>query len=84
MTTPPAAPAAIESVPAEELITVKEFAFLFGYHPNSVWRRVRAGKMPNAFKDGRSVRIRMPRELVAHLRVCPLHNRKELGRLWHS
>ena len=54
---------------AEELLTVKEFAYLFGYNPHSVWRRVRAGKMPNAIKDGRSIRIRMPSELVARLRA---------------
>ena len=54
---------------AEELLTVKEFAYLFGYHPNSVWRRVRNGKMPNALRDGRSIRIRMPSELVARLRA---------------
>jgi predicted DNA-binding transcriptional regulator AlpA len=56
---------------AEELLTVKEYAYLFGYHPNSVWRRVRAGKMPNAIRDGRSIRIRVPSELVARLRAHP-------------
>ena len=54
---------------AEELLTVKEFAYLFGYHPNSVWRRVRAGKMANAIRDGRCIRIRMPSELVTRLRA---------------
>ena len=54
---------------AEELLTVKELAYLFGYHPNSVWRRIRAGRMPNAIRDGRSIRIRMPSELVARLRA---------------
>jgi hypothetical protein len=62
-------PTAADPSPAEELLTVKEYAYLFGYHQNSVWRRIRAGGMPNAIKDGRSIRIRMSSELVARLRA---------------
>lgn len=54
----------------EALLTVKEYAALFRKHPHSVYRRIRSGaftKYPIE-RDGRSVLIRVPADLIARLR----------------
>lgn len=41
----------------DELLTVKEYAFIIEEHPESVRRRIRAGKQPGALRVGGQWRI---------------------------
>lgn len=41
----------------EEFVTVAELALLLRLAPQTVWRKVRSGKMPGVVRFGRSIRL---------------------------
>lgn len=41
----------------DQLLTVKEFATLTGMHPNSIYKRIRAGRQPGVIDMGSDYRI---------------------------
>lgn len=49
----------------EELLTVKEFAYLLKEHPHSVYRRIRERRQPGVVRSGREVRIDVHQALTA-------------------
>jgi excisionase family DNA binding protein len=40
-----------------EFFTVAEAAAVLGYHPQTMWRKIRRGDIPGAQHHGRSIRI---------------------------
>lgn len=47
----------------EQLLTVKEFAALTGMHPNSIYKRIRAGRQPGVVNMGTDYRINVRKAL---------------------
>jgi hypothetical protein len=41
----------------EELLTVKEYAYIRGENPKSVYRRIQDGRQPGVSRVGRDIRI---------------------------
>ena len=44
----------------DQLLTVKEYAYVTREHPLSVYRRIREGRQPGVYHDGRTIRLRPP------------------------
>lgn len=54
---------------SEEWLTVKQYALLVQYDPQTVWRKIRRNEIPGVVHHGRSIRIR--RTVALSLRALP-------------